>query len=469
MPAAADHTPPTTVLPHGDPLDLAAAARQLAAALSAWLAEPHAPHGFVRFEQRVAPCTPLPWLVDQQAWSRRYLETPDGALAIASLGEANQWDTALGMPAELAARLAADPASGPLRFFLTCRFASNALVDAAWAPFGTTRVILPLVELRREADACTLAVNLDGTVTRMADVAAEAQALLHEAASPGRPTGAWQAELIAEQPASEDWRATVSQTLADIDAGRLEKCVLARTRTYALSGTLDPMQLLADAANAQPGTFRFGVQVDPEHAFVGVTPELLFRRRGTRIESHALAGTRRRPAAAAEDDALGAELLRSDKDRREHESVRAYIDSVLTPLLEGGPDFEGPMLRQLEGLQHIDTRIAGELRADAGDGELLEALHPTPAVCGVPALDAQAAIEQREPFDRGLYAGAVGVVGRDEAIVTVGIRSALHLGNRIQLLAGAGIVAGSDPDAEWQETGDKMRELDAILRAGRAV
>jgi menaquinone-specific isochorismate synthase len=449
--------------------DLAAGARQLRIALGTWLADRPTAEGFVRFEQPVDACEPLTWLVAQQAWSRRYLETPDGSVAIASLGEANQWDTTGGLPPALAARLSADPDSGALRFFLTSRFAGDAAVDEAWAPFGTTRVILPLVELRREAGVCTLAVNLDGGAPRLSDVAAEAQALLHEAAAPGRPAGSWQAELIAEHPGSTDWRTSVSQTLVDIEAGRLEKCVLARTRTYALSGTLDPMQLLADAARAQPGTFRFGVQVDPEHAFVGVTPELLFRRQGTHIESQALAGTRARQAGGADDEQLAGELFGSDKDRREHESVRAYIDAVLTPLLAGAPDFEGPTLRQLEGLQHLDTHIAGELRPGAGDGELLAALHPTPAVCGVPAKDAQAAIERREPFDRGLYAGAVGVIGRDEAIITVGIRSALHLGNRVLLLAGAGIVAGSDPDAEWQETGDKMRELDAILRAGRAV
>ncbi len=469
MPAAADHTPPTHVLRHSDPLDLAGGARQLAADLQAWLGDAPEAAGFVRFEQAVADLEPLDWLVEQQVWSRRYLETPDGALAMAGLGEANRWDAAGGVPPALAGRLSGDAASGPLRFFLTSRFASDAVVDEAWAPFGATRVILPLVELRREVGGCTLAVNLDSTVTRLADTAAEAQALLHEAASPGRPTAQWQAELISEQPASPDWCASVTETLADIDAGLLEKCVLARTRTYAVTGTLDPMQLLADAAGAQPGTFRFGVQVDPEHAFVGVTPELLFRREGSRIESQALAGTRARRSQGTNDAQLAAELLGSDKDRREHESVRAYIDAVLTPVLVGRADFEGPTLRQLEGLQHLDTRIAGELRPEAGDCDLLLALHPTPAVCGVPAKDAQAAIERRERFDRGLYAGAVGVIGRDEAIITVGIRSALHLGDRVQLLAGAGIVAGSDPDAEWQETGDKMRELDAILRAGRAV
>ena len=115
-------------------------------------------------------------------------------------------------------------------------------------------------------------------------------------------------------------------------------------------------------------------------------------------------------------------------------------------------------------MQHLQTRVHAALRAGVGDAELVAALHPTPAVAGAPVASATEALRALEPFDRGLYAGPVGIVSRDGAEIAVAIRSALVEGDVLTAFAGAGIVDGSDPAEEWRETGHKLLAFEGLAR-----
>jgi menaquinone-specific isochorismate synthase len=225
---------------------------------------------------------------------------------------------------------------------------------------------------------------------------------------------------------------------------------------------VDVLRLLRDA---QPAAYPFLVQPTSDDAFLGASPERLYRRVGRLLETEALAGTRPRGRNDEADAALAADLLASPKDRAEHDLVRAHLERRLGPLTESLDCAAEPEIYRLAGLLHLRTPVHARLNPGLGDGALLEALHPTPAVCGTPTEAARLLIREAEPFDRGLYAGPVGCFGRETSEVAVALRCALLRGHWVQLFAGAGIVQGSDAEAEWQETVDKMRTIEQALGA----
>ena len=194
-------------------------------------------------------------------------------------------------------------------------------------------------------------------------------------------------------------------------------------------------------------------------AVVSASPERLFRREGRAVESEAVAGTRPRGVSEADDAVLRDELLRSEKDKAEHEHVRVGIRETLGPLCEELEIEEGVSEMKLARRRHLISRVRGMLRGGVTDAEVLQALHPTPAVCGCPRDEALEEIRALEPFDRGWYAGPVGWIGADEAEFAVGIRSGLVRGNRLALFSGAGIVAGSVPENEWAEIEQKIGDF----------
>jgi isochorismate synthase len=194
-------------------------------------------------------------------------------------------------------------------------------------------------------------------------------------------------------------------------------------------------------------------------ALVAATPERLVRLEGASVACDALAGSIARSGGrhADSDDAT---LLASAKDRREHELVVRAIASALHEL---GADVDAPAepgVRRLRHVLHLHTPIAATLRAPRHVLELAEALHPTPAVGGTPTRIATDWIAAREVAPRGWYAAPVGwfdLQGNGE--LAVAIRSGLLVGERAHLWAGAGIVAGSDPDRELAETDLKLRAM----------
>jgi isochorismate synthase EntC len=187
---------------------------------------------------------------------------------------------------------------------------------------------------------------------------------------------------------------------------------------------------------------------------------------GSRVETAAVAGTAARGRNPEEDRRLADALRESKKEQAEHEVVLRSVREALDGLCElSGP--EGPELLRLEGLQHLHTPLAGSLRRSARGAHVLELagrLHPSPAVGGAPLAPALSWIERHEGMDRGWYAGPVGFVdatGGGE--LHVALRSALVQGGEARLYAGAGIVAGSAPEAELRETRLKLRAVLAPL------
>jgi menaquinone-specific isochorismate synthase len=270
------------------------------------------------------------------------------------------------------------------------------------------------------------------------------------------------------------WRDRVARALAAIgrparDGTGLDKVVLARMlRGLAGEERPDPLALLARLAASQPRSYCFLVEPEPGVAFVGASPERLYRRTPASVTCEALAGTRARAGSPEADAALGAELRRDPKERHEQRLVTDWIRVRLGRLCEAVTCDDEPSVVETTTLQHLRTTIRGRPREGVTDAALLDLLHPTPAVCGVPLSPARRWIEQSERFDRGLYAGPVGWMSRDASEVAVAIRSALISGREVRLYAGAGLVTGSEAEREWRETEGKMRALRALLERGGA-
>ncbi len=256
------------------------------------------------------------------------------------------------------------------------------------------------------------------------------------------------------------WHSQVRALLDAIAAGALAKAVLARDVLVTADAPFDVRTVVERLRRAQGGCFVFAAD-----GLVGATPELLVRRRGATVTSRPMAGTVSRGATGAADDADDAALAASAKDGLEH---RLVIDSVVNGLRGCGIEVTtvtDPQVARLATMSHLATTITGHVEGAAPSAlELALTLHPTPAVGGAPRDAALTMLRTIETFERGRYAGPVGWVdGRGDGTWGVALRCADLEGSEARLVAGAGIVAGSDPDAEWAETQAKLEPMLQVL------
>lgn len=263
-------------------------------------------------------------------------------------------------------------------------------------------------------------------------------------------------------PSRTEWIAAVEKALHLIQQGHLQKIVLARTCTLELDHAPDPFALAAALKEKAEGAFVFCLQTH-NSAFLGASPERLFLRKGRKIFSEALAGTRRRGQTPEEDLLLGKDLLSNEKDLREIEPVQVYLQNVLSPFCENLPTLSPLILHKTQNVQHLYSQCIGTLKPNVKDAQIIAPLHPTPALCGTPKPIALQLIQELEPFQRGLYGGILGWSTENTSEWIVGIRSCLLEGNKATLFSGTGIVEGSNPAEEWDELNQKLRLYDGIL------
>ena len=252
-------------------------------------------------------------------------------------------------------------------------------------------------------------------------------------------------------PSKEGWREQVESATKQVDRGTLQKVVLAQSLTVDLDRNVDVPDALGRLSETYPGCYRFLFEPSVGGTFFGATPERLVTLDGRTVRTEALAGSTGRGDTAAEDEWLATQLRESQKDGHEHELVAEAIRDQLAPLA-ADITTGSRTVRRLDTVQHLQTPIRAELAADTHVLSLVEALHPTPAVGGLPPDVALQTIRETEAFDRGWYAAPIGWLDANgDGTFAVAIRSALAGDRSATLFAGAGIVADSDPDEEWDE------------------
>lgn len=280
------------------------------------------------------------------------------------------------------------------------------------------------------------------------------------AASETRRNGAAAADTAASarDESGAHWLTRAAEAIGLVETGRLGKIVLARRESREIPGGIDLVGVLRRLRARRPSCYTFCF-VSGGSVFIGSSPETLLRLRDGRLEAEALAGTIARGGSAAADERLGRELLASAKERREHAAVVEGIRDALTGLTAELQVADEPEVRPFPEALHLRTRVTALPRARVSAFDLVAALHPTPAVCGVPRERARALLDTLEA-DRGWYTGGIGWLDASgDASFAVALRSGLLTGNRLAAWAGAGIVAGSDAARELAETDLKMRAL----------
>ena len=407
-----------------------------------------------RFEIKVHAIDQLDWLDAQQASTKIYGSNQEDSTAIAGIGEAVGLSGG-GKPdfkkIFIKLRKYLDPQFPFLQWYGGFCFDYKSM-DHSWNGFETWRFILPRFELARDGDKMIFCCNLIGNLG-IDHMLKELDKIKEPVARKALPLNVIKRSDI---PKSSKWHENVDKVLAQIQQGECQKVVLARKTDLTFKETINPWDILKTLKKVTPNSYHFAFQLSG-NVFLGASPERLYKRRGRKIISEALAGTK--PSTAVSKD-----LINSSKDRHEHQLVVQAITRDLTPLCKELTGEQEPKIRELTNGIHLHTEFAGTLKDDVNDEDILQALHPTPAVGGTPKEIALISIRRMEAFGRGWYAGPLGYVGLDWAEFVVGIRSGFIKGKKLSVYAGAGIVEGSRAADEWDEVENKISNFIKIVK-----
>jgi menaquinone-specific isochorismate synthase len=337
-----------------------------------------------------------------------------------------------------------EPGSG-LVAFGTFAFSDHAGVDAGGEDPHQSTLVVPQVILGRRGDVAWLTTvssvgGLD-QLDRRLELATTPPAPVDVSFTDGALNG-------------EQWMGVVAEAVRRINAGDLEKVVLARDLVATAAEPIDVRWPLRRLAEQYPTCWTFHVD-----GIFGATPELYVRRELGLVTSRVLAGTIRRTGDDASDLTLAARLARSSKDLEEHEYAVRSVAESLAPHCSSMNVPEAPFVLHLPNVMHLATDVTGVVHdsATVTSLELAAALHPSAAVGGTPTSVATELIAELEGMERGRYAGPVGWMDANgDGEWGIALRSATIEGNTVRLYAGCGIVADSDPEAELAETQGKF-------------
>lgn len=349
------------------------------------------------------------------------------------------------------------------RFYGGLAFRPGAADHAPWQGLGDAHFVLPRFLYRRGTQGATLSLAVrDHEMASASGREAWAVALEQRlrsllALAPVAPMPHVTGSRIPDFAERQRWLAAVAALVDEIKAGTLLKLVIARRALVELQGTPDPVEILRHLGQNAHGATRFAVRYGV-NTFLGATPERLISRRGLHVQTAALAGSSARSAGAAEA------LLANPKERHEHRLVADAIDHALRPLCSSLEVAAIPQVRELRHLLHLETPVRGLLRRSHHVLDLVDRLHPTPAVGGLPADEVVHHLERFETEHRGWYASPLGWFdGTGDGDFAVALRCGVLSGRQAHLYAGAGIVAESNPRLELAETELKLHTLREAL------
>ena len=340
-----------------------------------------------------------------------------------------------------------------------------------WCDFPDAKLVVPQVLIQNDGDDALLRVTVQVEPrSAAADIEQQVHDLVQHArqwSSPRFPVHAIQTGVRVESlPSRASWESSVAAAVALIRQGALDKVVLAREERLLAGSPFSPSSTLTRLRQFDSTATIFALQSQGAW-FLGASPERLVRLRDNRVDVTCLAGSIGMGRDEDERRRLADRLLASEKDREEHEIVVRSTMSALSEVCEHVTRLPAtPRIATARAVQHLETPVSAQICEVGSVLDLVERLHPTPAVGGYPTERALSVMHELEEIDRGWYAGPFGWTDLDgSGEFVVAIRSALLSGRIASVFAGSGIVADSVPAAEYEETSLKLRPMLAALGA----
>ncbi|MGT8858444.1 isochorismate synthase MenF [Enterobacter sp. 186315] len=389
---------------------------------------------------------PLAWLGSQVCYPQFYWQQRNGDEELAALGAVVHFSTA-----------------GAATRFLNAQDAPVSTRICGLNAFNPEQgnLFLPRLLWLRNGGIATLRLQL-WSDSSLQDDAHRAQAFLQQL-NGSRPIARLSVQIQSEthHPDRPEWLRLVRLATDTIARGEFDKVVLARATDVQFTRPVDAIAVMAASRALNLRCYHFCMVFDANNAFLGSSPERLWRRRGDLLRTEALAGTVASHADDKQAQRLGEWLMNDDKNQRENMLVVEDICQRLqrhTQTLEVLP----AQIVRLRKVQHLRRCIWTKLK-QPDDEQCLHILQPTAAVAGLPRQAARTFIQKNEPFDREWYAGSAGYLSREQSEFCVALRSARVQNASLRLYAGAGIVSGSDPEQEWLEIENKAAGLRSLL------
>lgn len=380
-------------------------------------------------------------------WSDR--DTRDQCLAIGAsdlikLAKRKSWLVTFD---ELQSKCSKNPT---LRYYGGLSFSDNYGRDQIWKNLPEMMFFLPLVEIRETPHSTILSINLNSN--NLDQELDGAVSILKKLSNHATSTPATLIPVNKTESLNQNqWSKIFSAAQTQFSDQQLSKVVLARNLEYEFAA-FPGLDLIANYIQPSPGeVFSFALSFGDNAYFFGRTPEKLFRINSESLETEALAGT-----VMAENSQT---LISDSKLLNEHDFVCQEIEGILSELCEAGTEKSGLKIFHSKGLAHLIKTYNARLHTNKSAEDVLKLLHPTSAVCGIPREQALNFIHSYEPFERGWYAGPIGWIEQKNAIFSVAIRSCLLRDRYLKIFAGAGIVAESTAESEWNEIGLKLNVL----------
>lgn len=334
-----------------------------------------------------------------------------------------------------------------------------------WADFNDIDFIVPKIILFQHSGTCFIIanffsesfsthINFDEFLERETELIYNLDNRLQETAG-DRTT----LKEVSSDDEFENWKNKIDSVVEEIKREKIDKVVIARRSESEITSPINWQKTLSDLNLRYPSCTNF-LYKSGKSIFFGSTPEILIKYSGNTFFTEALAGSIMRGINPEQDKQLEDELLKSEKNKLEHEAVIDYIKKSVFNFVEQVEIVKNPVVKKLPNIQHLQTSVTGTLKSKDQIFKIISSLFPTPAVCGIPKELSLKMIEKTEDFDRGLFSGVIGWFNADnygEFFVT--IRSALVKGNKLYAYAGCGIVEGSDPEEEFEESKLKLKPI----------
>lgn len=397
-------------------------------------------------------------------WSNR-----DNSFVIAGIGSAVtlQADTQADLP-EMFCQIKDIIKHHTARFIGGIAF-NDRVPNNEWEDFPFAQFILPEIEITYRDNQYKLAVNLFAKTLSQLKQQQQRQlgylkkltftslspSSVSEQKIPDSKIPDYKIIERVDTPSRDQWKVNVKHALSTIKTEDLNKVVLSRESKLTLNAPLPAIPLLRKWQEANQKGFVFYIQ-NGQSAFLGNSPEQLYSREHTFLNTEAIAGTVSRGTTDTHDKSLEQQLINSPKLIHEHKVVVDYIAQQLEGFCNYVSDTTPLSIVKLSKIQHLRTPFKACLKSSIADSDIILKLHPTPAVCGYPLKEAMSLINKQESNARGWYAGLIGTVSENETEFCVAIRSVLLKNNTAHCYSGAGIVDGSDEASEWDELESKI-------------